>query len=75
MNQPEPTVTITVRQLEEALRDWLAQVDYDLHKAMQCDEETGEDTYPDEADGVFEHLQRITAAVPAAAAANEDGNQ
>lgn len=61
-DQPEPTVTITVRMLETALRDWLSDVDYDKHKAMECDEETEEDRYPDEADGVFEHLQRLAAA-------------
>lgn len=60
-DQPEPTVTITARALETALRSWLADVDYDLHKAMQCDEETEEDHYPDEADEVFEHLQRLVA--------------
>lgn len=62
--QPEPTVTITVHQLETALRDWLAQVDYDIHKNFECGEETGEDTYPDEAAGVFAFLQGIKAEQP-----------
>ncbi|MFD5697491.1 hypothetical protein [Streptomyces lasiicapitis] len=58
----EPTVTITVHQLETALRGWLAHVDYDIHKNFECGEETGEDTYPAEAATVFEHLQGVTAA-------------
>lgn len=64
-DQPQPAVTITVSQLETALRSWLTDVDYDIHKAMQCDEETGEDTYPDEAETVFAHLQRLTASAAA----------
>lgn len=58
----EPTVTITAAHLEAALRNWMAHVDYDLHKNFECGEEDGEDTYPDEAATVFEHLQGLAAA-------------
>lgn len=32
--------------VESALRNLLAHLDYDLHKSIERDEETGEDTYP-----------------------------
>jgi hypothetical protein len=32
--------------IEEALRKLLADLDYDLHKAIESNEETGEDEYP-----------------------------
>lgn len=33
------------KRLDRVLRDFLADVDYDLHKSWECDEETGEDCY------------------------------
>lgn len=41
----QPTATA----IEAALRRYIADLDYDLHKALECDEMTGEDTYPQEA--------------------------
>lgn len=32
--------------LEAALRATISDLDYDLHKSLESDEETGEDTYP-----------------------------
>ncbi|MFB6881443.1 hypothetical protein ACFCY8_11490 [Streptomyces noursei] len=58
-NLPEPAVTITQPMLEQALRNWLAYFEYDLHKALECNEETGEDTYPEEAQRFFADLQQI----------------
>ncbi|MFJ8677322.1 hypothetical protein [Streptomyces sp. NPDC093589] len=58
-NLPEPAVTITRPMLEQALRSWLAYFEYDLHKSLECNEESGEDTYPEEAETFFEHLQRV----------------
>lgn len=54
---PEPTVTVTAAQLEAALRGYLAILDYDLHKNLECGEETGEDTYAEEADDLFARLR------------------
>ena len=32
--------------VEEALKCVIADVDYDTHKQLECDEEDGEDRYP-----------------------------
>lgn len=37
-------------RLESALRMYIAELDYDMHKYIQCDEVTGEDQYPKEVD-------------------------
>lgn len=56
---PTPdSVTITVAHVEAALRKYLAILDYDLHKGIECDEESGADTYPDEAADLFKHLRK-----------------
>lgn len=55
---PEPTVTVTVAQLEAALRKYLAWLDYDLHKGIECGEEDGKDTYSEEAATLFGHLRK-----------------
>ncbi|MFD7776626.1 hypothetical protein [Streptomyces sp. NPDC059753] len=39
----------SVDDVESELRDLLANLDYDLHKAQEHDEETGEDKYPEMA--------------------------
>lgn len=36
--------------IDAALRHFLAHEDYDLHKAMECGEEDGEDHYPEAVD-------------------------
>ena len=36
--------------VEAALRSLIAQLDYDLHKSLECDEETGENRYPEHAE-------------------------
>lgn len=58
----EPVVTITQPMLERALREWLARFEYDLHKSTECDEMTGEDSYPEEAALFFAFLQQIAAS-------------
>jgi hypothetical protein len=37
-------------RLESALRMYIAELDYDIHKAIQCGEEDGLDHYPEEVD-------------------------
>jgi hypothetical protein len=59
--EPEPSVTVTVAQVEAALRGYLAMLDYDLHKNLECGEETGEDTYAEEADDLFDRLSAEAA--------------
>ena len=41
--------------VDKALRQVVEFLDYDLHKQLECDEETGEDTYG-------EHVQRFIDA-------------
>jgi hypothetical protein len=41
---PEPT-SLDPECVDRALRAVIADLDYDLHKALERDEETGEDTY------------------------------
>ncbi|MFC5268497.1 hypothetical protein ACFPJ1_40865 [Kribbella qitaiheensis] len=41
--------------VDKALRKVISFADYDLHKGIECDEETGEDTYA-------EHVERFMAA-------------
>lgn len=44
--------------LEAALRRFIAlDVDYDFHKNYECGEEDGEDTYPELAEALAEHLE------------------
>lgn len=50
-------IAITVDSLETALRTWLARLDYDLHKAVECSEDGGIDTYPQEAAELFALLR------------------
>lgn len=62
MPEIHETVTVTVEQVEAALRKYLAILDYDLHKGIECDEESGADTYADEAADLYGCL--ISASVP-----------
>lgn len=57
----EITVTVTMAQVEDALRTYVANLDYDTHKNLECDEESGEDTYPDEAEYLFKLLRNAAA--------------
>ncbi|MGW0468293.1 hypothetical protein ACWDX6_23960 [Streptomyces sp. NPDC003027] len=46
----------TVADVEEALRDFMAHHDYDHHKALEHDEETGESHYPQIAEAFHRSL-------------------
>jgi hypothetical protein len=46
---PEP---LSPAAVDAALRTVIEFLDYDLHKSLECDEETGQDTYA-------EHVQRF----------------
>ncbi|WP_030962636.1 hypothetical protein [Streptomyces sp. NRRL S-378] len=46
----------TVADVEDALRNFMAHQDYDQHKALECDEETGEDCYPQVAEDFYRSL-------------------
>lgn len=50
-------ITVTVQDVEAALRGWLELFDYDLHKVTECGEDDGEDTYPGEAAHLFALLR------------------
>ncbi|NUQ88153.1 MAG: hypothetical protein HOQ43_06785 [Glycomyces artemisiae] len=52
----EPRIVVTVADVEAALRNYLAHLDYDLHKSLASNEESGADTYPDEAADLFDRL-------------------
>ncbi|MDX3214551.1 hypothetical protein PV318_03195 [Streptomyces sp. ME02-6991-2B] len=58
------TVTITAAHVETALREYLAHLDYDLAKTIECGEDTGEDTYPAEAADLFVRLAAAVEAEP-----------
>jgi hypothetical protein len=58
----EESITITASDLEAVLRNWMAEIDYDLHKAIEMDEETGEDGYPEQAAKVFADLRKRRSA-------------
>ena len=52
MTQLDPAV------VEAALRKFIADVDYDIHKAYESDEETGEDTYDELAETFIHYFQQ-----------------
>lgn len=54
------TVTVTVAQVEAALRGYVAMLDYDIHKGLECGEEDRRDTYPEEAADLFARLRHAT---------------
>ena len=43
--------------VEEALRHLIADVDYDTHKYLECDEDEGRDHYPDLAKDFARYYQ------------------
>lgn len=53
----DAVVTVNRADIEAALRALLADLDYDLHKAIESDEETGEDGYPAVAEQMFDNLR------------------
>jgi antitoxin (DNA-binding transcriptional repressor) of toxin-antitoxin stability system len=42
---PDAGVSLVPERVDRALRAIIADLDYDLHKSIECGEETGEDTY------------------------------
>lgn len=42
----EDTITTTPSRIEKALRNLIADIDYDHHKYLECDESDGSDHYP-----------------------------
>lgn len=57
-----PTLADMLARYEKGLRAVIAKEDYDLHKAIACNEETGEDGYP----ALAEQFARIVHAGPGA---------
>ena len=49
------------KAVETALRDLISDLDYDLHKQLESDEETGEDAYPPLADA-FRYFYAVALA-------------
>lgn len=39
-------MSLDPKRVDAALRATINDLDYDLHKSIECDEETGEDSYP-----------------------------
>ena len=77
-------VIVNVADVEEALRSLLADLEYDLHKATEEHEETGEDGYPALAEQMFDslrgsmiarHIQGITISVSGLRAYEENSGQ
>ncbi len=44
-------------RVETALRHTIATLDYDLHKSLECDEQTGEDTYDEVTNTFLEYFE------------------
>lgn len=44
-------------RVEKALRELISRLDYDLHKYTECDEEDGEDHYPELAEEFIEYYE------------------
>lgn len=57
----EPVVIVNQGDVEAALRLVLSELDYDLHKSIESDEETGEDNYPLLAGAMFQALRKSMA--------------
>lgn len=49
-----PVTSLNRNAVDVALRKVIEHLDYDTHKMLECDEETGEDTYG-------EHVERFIA--------------
>ncbi|MFB7461695.1 hypothetical protein [Streptomyces sp. NPDC056188] len=58
----EPRIVVDVNDVEAALRGYLAHLDYDLHKGIERNEETGDDTYHAEAADLFDRLTTAAEA-------------
>lgn len=50
MAKDELTPEVDEARVDYALRRVIERLDYDLHKSLECDEEGGEDTYPEWVD-------------------------
>ena len=44
--------------LEKQLRAFVSDLDYDIHKNLECDEETEEDRYPELAENFLAALRK-----------------
>lgn len=44
-----------------ALRKVIEFADYDLHKQIECDEETGEDTYAEHVERFIRHYEEVSS--------------
>lgn len=53
----EAELMIPADAVEAALRALIADVDYDLHKQIECDEEDGTDHYPGLAANFIAHME------------------
>lgn len=48
-------MALDLKKVEATLREFISgEVDYDIHKQFEHDEETGEDSYPDLAERFIE---------------------
>lgn len=52
VDAPAAPMVLNTARVDAALREVFAQADYDLHKSIEHDEDSGEDTYA-------EHVQRF----------------
>lgn len=51
-------MTLNPEAVDAALRQVIAHADYDLHKAIERDEETGEDTYAEHVDRFIKEYEK-----------------
>lgn len=50
-------MSLDPERVEAALRELIAHVDYDTHKYIECDEETGEDRYPELVEDFIQYYE------------------
>ena len=59
-------------RVEKALRSIISDLDYDLHKNIECDEETEEDTYPDLVTEFIQAYEEASESFPPLSDHDED---
>ena len=55
----KPTSGVDAGAVESALRHVISDIDYDIHKSIEADEETGEDGYPELTEQFIDHYGSV----------------
>ena len=55
----QPTSDVDASAVESALRHLISDIDYDTHKSIEADEETGEDGYPELTESFIDYYGSV----------------